>query len=479
MKRVLLVRKLGFIFTAAVLLTVFSAVYSDAASVTVKSAAGSINAKQVNVRSDASTKSSVVMKLKDNTPVTILSELFTSPDGKRADVCWYRIKAKGKTGYVRASRVDGIRYFTVQGLTRTRVNYRSGPSISCHRYGALSSGKNVTVYMKAKMRGSSSVWYQIRVRGRIRYVIATRVTGRNSFEAGLIRQGFPESYRKKLIKLHKKHPNWVFKADKTNLSFNTVLTRETRDGVSLVYKSYPKSYRDRSSKSYRNGRYIAKDGSSWYNASKKVVAYYIDPRNFLNEDRIYMFESLSYHSYQSKSAVRNVISGTALIRYGFTANMFYNAGKKYKISPIFLASRARQENGSGSIALRGYTILGKKTYNPFNIGAFSGSNPVLNGLRYARLKGWTTKTRSVNGAAKYLAGQYVTNRQNTMYLQRFNVRNGKLRVATHQYMTNTMAAYSEAYMTKTAYMKYHLTGKAIVFHIPVYTGMPSRTKLPK
>ena len=97
-------------------------------------------------------------------------------------------------------------------------------------------------------------------------------------------------------KLHNEHPNWVFQAKKVNLSYSTVLSRETRDGVSLIYKSYPKSYRDKSRKSYRNGKYIAKDGSTWFNANKKVVSYYMDPRHFLNDRNIYMYLSLNYHS---------------------------------------------------------------------------------------------------------------------------------------------------------------------------------------
>ena len=264
-----------------------------------------------------------------------------------------------------------------------------------------------------------------------------------------------------------------------NLSYSTVLSRETRDGVSLIYKSYPKSYRDKGRKSYRNGKYIAKDGSTWFNANKKVVSYYMDPRHFLNDRNIYMYLSLNYHSYQTTGTVNKVLSGTELPKRGFSSSLFVGAGKKYKVSPIFLASRARQETGGGSIAIRGYRIKGKTVYNPYNIGATSGSNPVMKGMKYAYRKGWTSRKKAVYGGAKILSKDYINRGQNTIYYQRFNVKNGWLRAGTHQYMTNITAPYTESQSMAKAYKAYGLTGEKLVFEIPVYKSMPSSTKLPK
>lgn len=289
------------------------------------------------------------------------------------------------------------------------------------------------------------------------------------FERQLKAEGFPESYRKKLRKLHKAHPNWVFKAYKTNISWKTALSKQTKGGTSLVSAVYPKSYRS-GTKQYERG---------WYKANSKVVAYYMDPRNFLYEKRICMFENLSYKSkYQTKSVVSAILSPTKLPGYGFTAGIFVNAGKANNVSPVFLASRARQETGNGSDAIKGKKILGKKVYNPFNIGAFGGSNPLYNGLLYAYGKGWTTPTKAVNGGAKELSKNYINKGQYTLYYQRFNVRNGERKAGTHQYMTNIMAPYSEAGSTRDAYSKYGILKKPLVFEIPVYTGMPASTKLP-
>ena len=289
------------------------------------------------------------------------------------------------------------------------------------------------------------------------------------FESYLKKQGFPESYKKKLRVLHKAHPNWVFVAYKTNVKWSAALSKQTSGGTSLVSGSFPSSYRD-GSRQYEKG---------WYKADKKVVAYYMDPRNFLNEKSIYMFEDLSYKpAYQKKSVVNAILSPTKLPKYGFSASIFVSAGKANKVSPVFLASRARLETGNGGDAVNGTKILGKKVYNPFNIGAFGGTNPLYNGLLYAYGKGWTTPTKAVRGGAKELAKNYINKGQYTGYYQRFNVRNGAGKVGTHQYMTNIMAPYSEALSTKNSYAKYGITNKSLVFEIPIYTSMPKSTKLP-
>ena len=103
---------------------------------------------------------------------------------------------------------------------------------------------------------------------------------------------------------------------------------------------------------------------------------------------------------------------------------------------------------------------------------------MYNGLLYAYAKGWTTPSKAVKGGAQELAKGYINRGQNTGYYQRFNVRNGSSKAGTHQYMTNIMAPYCEALSTRNSYNKYGITGRSLVFEIPVYEKMPSKTKLP-
>ena len=290
----------------------------------------------------------------------------------------------------------------------------------------------------------------------------------SQFEKYMTKQGFPESYKVKLRKLHKAHPNWGFVAYKTGISWSAALSKESKNKVSLIHKSYPKKYR-KGSKQIEPG---------WYNANSKVVAYYMDPRNFLNENNIYMFEDLSYKpAYQKEAVVKSILAPSKLPSCGFKANLFVKAGAKYKVSPVFLAARARQETGNGGKAVNGKSKLGK-VYNPFNIGAYGGKDPLYNGLLYAKAKGWKTPAKAVNGGASLLAKSYINKGQHTTYYQRYNVRNGASKVATHQYMTNIMAAYSESLSTKNSYKSYGVVKKALIFEIPVYKSMPSSTKLP-
>lgn len=488
-----------FIFVIAVM--VFSAA---AFAASVPSASGQINSEDGAIlREKSSVWSDALLVLKDNSKVTIHKEVFKSKKSNAKNKKWYYVTADGTKGYVRADLVDHIKYRSVQGKTTSSVNYRKGAGIKMKKAGTFKKGIEVSVVMKASpvrsAKGASSTWYKIKYGSKYYYICSNmaklkgftadtaaqpaasdktqnvssdtsdNIMSDSDFESYLTNEGFPESYKKSLRKIHKAHPNWVFAGYKTNISWSTALSKQTKGSTSLVSGSYPASYRD-GKKQYEKG---------WYKANKKVVAYYMDPRNFLNESRIYMFEDLTYKKkYQTASAVGAILSQSRLPDYGFTAGIFVKAGEKSNVSPVFLASRARQETGNGSDAITGKKVLGTKVYNPFNIGAFGGKNPLYNGLLYARAKGWTTPAKAVEGGAQELAKNYISKGQYTGYYQRFNVRNGENKVGTHQYMTNIMAPYSEAASTKASYTMYSILNQPLVFEIPIYEGMPASTKLP-
>ena len=469
----------------------------------VPAATGQIDSSVgVNLRRSASTGSDVITVLTDDTTVKIHREVFKKKTSTSSSNIWYYVTANGQKGYVRSDLVDNIRYGSVKGRIASSVTYRKGAGTTMKAAGIFDTGAKVTVVLKARpvksARGSSKTWYKIKKGGKYYYVCSTRVelsktitypqagepaqTGTQSsyiqppspkmtdeeFEKYLTKQGFPERYKKKLCKLHRKHPNWGFVAYSTGIKWSDALAKQTKGSRSLVSRIYPSSYRD-GSRQYESG---------WYKADSRVVAYYMDPRNFLNEESIYMFEDLTYKpAYQTKSVVAAILSPTKLPKCGFKAKLFVNAAKESNVSPVFLASRARQETGSGGDAVNGSKVLGRKVYNPFNIGAY-GSNPLYNGLVYAYAKGWTTPAKSVKGGAAELAGRYINQGQNTGYYQKFNVRNGVSKMGTHQYMTNIMAPYSEAHITMTSYSKLGITNESLGFVIPVYNNMPGRTNLP-
>ena len=73
------------------------------------------------------------------------------------------------------------------------------------------------------------------------------------------------------------------------------------------------SYRSTASDCYnwREDKWIAQDGTSWYQANEQTIAYYMDPRNFLNENTIFMFENLSYDAQtQNLDGVKNILKNS-------------------------------------------------------------------------------------------------------------------------------------------------------------------------
>ena len=233
----------------------------------------------------------------------------------------------------------------------------------------------------------------------------------------------------------------------------------------------------------------------------------MDPRNFLNEVRIFQFEALSFDEYSDNlDAVEKILYGTEFynnkVSYldsnGNTINMsekysdlILRAGRTSLVSPYHLASRIKQEVGPflSHSSISGNVEGFKGLYNFYNIGATSSSEPmgaIKNGLRYARdgngaseetkrkyLIPWNTKERSITGGGIFIGSSYINVGQNNIYLQKFDVidHNGD-GLFWHQYMTNVLAPYSESKSIYNGYSKSNLLDLPINFVIPIYDNMP-------
>lgn len=302
------------------------------------------------------------------------------------------------------------------------------------------------------------------------------------YTAQLKAAGFPDSYIDSLAALHQSYPQWQFEAVNTGLDWNTVIENESKNGVNLVPKSG-----DDSTKSTASGAYdwtlntwTVYDGSTWVAANPDYIAYYMDPRNFLNETDIFQFESLSYSPSHTKEGVESILSGTFMAKTvkdtdGTTLNYadaFMEIGKATGVSPYHLASRVRQEQGlNGTSSLISGTYADYTGYfNYFNVGATGVSNTLViqNGLAYAKSAGWDSRYKSLLGGAQLLAKNYIAVGQDTLYFQKFNVVNTKS-LYGHQYMTNLTAACTEGRKLGQGYSDKQ---QAFVFRIPVYNSMP-------
>ena len=172
-----------------------------------------VNASSLNIRSEASSSSSKVASLRAGTEVIITDET-TGSDGSK----WYKVRfgegAEAKTGY------------------------------------ALSTYINTT---------SSSASY----------------TRSEDFEKALDAQGFPEDYKEALRKLHAQYPNWVFKAQKVDIDWQTAVENESVVGRNLVSKNSVSSWKSTAEGAYNwsNSTWPGFDSSAWVAARGDIIRY--------------------------------------------------------------------------------------------------------------------------------------------------------------------------------------------------------------
>lgn len=313
------------------------------------------------------------------------------------------------------------------------------------------------------------------------------------FEAYLTAQGFPESYKPYLRELHASHAEWKFVAVQTGLDWNTVIENErNKQGQikNLIYgtSSAPHyNWRETSvGYNWEKDSWSAYDGTTWFAASKDIVAYYMDPRNYLQEPYVFAFEQLSYDG-----SIHNAAGVEAILANTFMANSspagesrtfsdeIMEAAAAYNVSPYHLASRIRQEMGSTP----GVNATGKSPnypgiFNFYNVGSVdtAGGGAVNKGLAWASTSGsygrpWNSAYKAIMGGAQFIGSSYINRGQDTLYTQKFNV-TYTAGLYGHQYMTNIQAPSTEARSVYNAYTANGLIHSALVFKIPVYTNMP-------
>ncbi len=295
--------------------------------------------------------------------------------------------------------------------------------------------------------------------------------GKNSVPEDI--KAFPASYQSALMKLKEQHPDWIFVNMKTEIDWNTAIQQENSRDRSLISSKVNAAWK---TASYDN---------AWSYPSDGILAYYMDPRNFLTENYIFQFELLSYNpTYHTEAAVQDILKNTFMSgaipndEQGRTyAQAFYSIAKNLVVSPFHLASRVRQEQGDGKSALiSGSHPQYPGVYNYFNIGATGkGSAQIIeNGLRKAKELGWTSRYLSLAGGADIITKNYIRKGQDTLYLQKFNVnKTSASGLYNHQYMQNIAAPSSESISVRNAYASAGSINNPFVFRIPVYENMPA------
>lgn len=344
----------------------------------------------------------------------------------------------------------------------------------------------------------------------------------------LLEKGFPDDYAVRLTELHLLHPTWEFEPlliTETNPTYtwDYVIRKETEEADTNLISS------DSAYRAYRHAFNFKQYDSGYYQASEETVAYFMDPRNFLNETDIFQFFDLSDNITASRESIRAVLKNTfmenAYLENGDSYETYFcKLGETLGINPLYLAVKVRQEQGvagtspiiSGNcgslladyytkktqLSSSGISVLApasgysvgelrsfNRLYNYFNYGA---SGDGLFSIYYNAMKraqtgtpdmaaawggsaAWNTRWKSIYGGAYLLKTNYIDRFQGTVYLQKFNVdsRAGD-RNFWAQYMQNVTAAMSEARTLYSAFASVGALDMPCTFQIPVYGDMPSK-----
>ncbi len=352
-----------------------------------------------------------------------------------------------------------------------------------------------------------------------------------TFEEEMADKGFPQSYITYLSALHNDHPHWQFEpvlitemnptytfdyvvsqedviAGSSARNLVTTSTWAPSPWTSLGQSNYTPYYDTSNTTLYDSG---------WRKASNAAVRYFIDPRNFLNDVDIFMFETMEYvpevHTLELVNSTlgSSFMGSYAMCDNGITyAQHILNCGAQNNTSPVALASRLQLEQGTGGSPLvegtlgsklyyyytekpdtdGGDPVWGSITkdqifdpnvllsydgyYNFFNIGASGNGRFAIfyNAAQEAIAGGWNTRAKAIAGGTKKFADMYVNAYQDTVYFQKFNTDPRSSKNFWGQYMQNISAALTEGRNARRTYKNSGILELPFVFKIPVYGGMP-------
>ena len=489
---------------------------------------GHLTGDKVNLRKGAGTTYDSIAKLPKGQKVLIAGQATVG------DVVWYHIAAsvdgKAYEGYMSGTYIcadiagSGI-WATVNadGVVLRKEANASAAAVSGPG-GAKKLAKGEFAYIVSESQSGDTKWMCVRVADgdtiltgyvQSQYLAWADAGVKGAFSPNADadafaeecrKAGFPESYIPYLTTLHAQHPQWKFTPYKTGITWSAAIAGENTIGNNLIETSAGRDWLSYAEGAYDYGadKFKAFDGSSWVMISAAGLQYYMDPRNWLTESGIFMFEDLRYDpKTQTQEGVENILKGTAMYQTTFSytdasgakktilySQAFMDAAAYSGVNPYHLASRVKQEvvTGSGfSKSATGNVEGFEGYYNFYNIGAYNSTasmGAIKNGLKFAKYGGtsaslnksckipWNNRYDAIVGGAYYIGSTYINRGQNTIYLQKYNVTSTSR--FSHQYMSNARAPRSEALKVYQAYK--NMSGyesMALTFSIPVYEDMPA------
>ena len=488
------------------------------------------------------TKDSKIKDLSCGTKVTIL-EKDAANDGRTGNVCstkLYKIQYENTIGYVCGRYIEELSSSgggstsspTTIGKSTSgdniykKENYQTKPNsdgtINCYEdTGALSlrstpggsstgkslsCGAEVNINSVKESSGMCPYYYNVTdTKGNSGYVCGYYVNttklsstaedyykshSLDDYYSTLRSVGFPDSYLPYLAEMHARHPNWKFVAEQIPLTFDEVVNGENAYGLNLLQGSaFDKNYYSMGINSYdilKDEFYQYSTEVGWYDASSEAVAYYLDPRNYLNVKYIFAYELLHYNDAQTESAVSSILTKKSFwntVYSGKDSNIskdIVTATKDIGISSFHVATRVEQEiagistsdpRAGGSFTYNGTEY--SNYYNFFNIGVW-GTDKILRGMKYAIDNGWNTPYKGIYGGSRFIYNDYYKVNQDTLYYEKFDVSTSDGNY-DHQYMQNLAVVTQETNKAYKAYVNNisSYINTALEFTIPVYKNMPN------
>lgn len=225
---------------------------------------------------------------------------------------------------------------------------------------------------------------------------------------------------------------------------------------------------------------IVKKSGDWYqinfttfrNAEKADVEYYLNPKNFQNDEKQkFQFLDLSKPSGATAAQLNNYLKGKGILE-GKGAK-FIEAAKENGINDLYLLAHSLLETNNGTSELaRGVYYKGRLVYNVFGIGAFDG-DAINKGAKRAYEEGWFTVDDAITKGATFIGNEYIKGKnsygikQNTIYKMRWNPdRAAKNGDDKHQYATDIGWAYKQVNTLYNLYKQLNIQPQHL--DVPVY-----------
>ena len=239
---------------------------------------------------------------------------------------------------------------TIEVRRTDTMNFRirSEPNTTSTTLGYTTQGQRFTVLATVigqQVGDRGDKWYNITFQNKSAYIFAdvnllpivrlVPIADGEEYSDDVL--SFPEDYRQPLAILKARYPEWTFERVDIIPDWNTVLYHElnpeNRNLVSYIDGNY---HLVKHTKVY--------DSPHWMAASEATVRYYIDPRNFLTEEKIFRFEDIGIlNGAQTLQGVEYIMrTNNALLAL---APYIIQAATETNISAYMIASRIRQEVG--------------------------------------------------------------------------------------------------------------------------------------